>query len=112
MRVLDSRLPATEFSVKRVERVVQNVRAEMKDFIDQIPLSSLTSHRQMWQSIDSLGKKPFKLLIYQGYELVGWNSHLLPVDGINPHYFKQDLVRLENGWYLTMAIVQSWVVTS
>lgn len=103
LRVLDSRLPATEFSVKRVERVVQNVRAEMKDFIDQIPLSSLTSHRQMWQSIDSLGKKPFKLLIYQGYELVGWNSHLLPVDGINPHYFKQDLVRLENGWYLTMS---------
>ncbi|HTN68033.1 MAG TPA: hypothetical protein VLZ33_01060, partial [Dysgonamonadaceae bacterium] len=49
LRVLDSRLPATEFSVKRVERVVQNVRAEMKDFIDQIPLSSLTSHRQMWQ---------------------------------------------------------------
>lgn len=26
---------------------------------------------------------------------------MLPVEGINPHYFKQNLVRLENGWYLT-----------
>ncbi|MCA1745724.1 MAG: hypothetical protein LC643_08510, partial [Bacteroidales bacterium] len=93
--------PHREFSIKKVEKVIQSVRGSMQDYIDKLPVASYTSHERLWQSVDSLGKRSFDLLVFQGYELVAWNNHLLPVDGINPQYFRQDLVRLENGWYLT-----------
>ncbi len=93
--------PHRELSIKKVEKVIQSVRENMQGFLDQMPVASYTSHERLWQSIDSLSKGSLDLLVFQGYELVAWNKHLLPVDGINPQYFRQDLVRLENGWYLT-----------
>lgn len=93
--------PHREFSIHKVEKKIQSLRTNMKDYLAELPVASYTSHERLWQNLDSLKKGPFDLLIFQGYELVAWNNHLLPVDGINPQYFKQDLVRLENGWYLT-----------
>src|SRR5690554_7683993 len=94
-------LPGRSLSAVRTERAVQQVQHQMQDFLSGLPVATFNSHQRLWEHIDSLKPHPFELLVFQGYELVGWNSSLLPVDGFNPQYFKQALVRLENGWYLT-----------
>ncbi|GAO30965.1 sensor histidine kinase [Geofilum rubicundum] len=93
--------PERGFSVSNVEKAIQSVRQSMQAYVDEMPVASFISHEHLWQSLDSLKGTDFDLLVFQGYELVGWNNHLLPINGINPQYFKQALVRLENGWYLT-----------
>lgn len=94
-------LPGRALSAARIEKLVQQEQHEMQDFLDALPVATFNSHQRLWEHIDSLKSHSYELLVFQGYEMVGWNSSLLPVDGFNPQYFKQALVRLENGWYLT-----------
>jgi len=101
LRHIDAGRPESQFSVSRAEKAVQSARAGMKACLSKIDISTITSHQELWRAIDSLNYKSVSILVFQGYELVAWTDHLLPVEGINPHYFKQNLVRLENGWYLT-----------
>ena len=101
LRHIEAGRPESQFSVSRAEKAVQSTRSCMETCLNEIDISSITSHEQLWRAIDSLNYKSVSILVFQGYELVAWTDHLLPVEGINPHYFKQDLVRLENGWYLT-----------
>ncbi|SKC23868.1 sensor histidine kinase [Alkalitalea saponilacus] len=101
LRYLSEILPEKPFASQRIEKTVNSIRQKMSDQLDQIPIESYTTHEELWRGLDSLQKKDFDYLIFQGHELVAWNNHILPVEGINPQYFRNPLVRLDNGWYLT-----------
>ncbi len=89
------------FSVRKVEKKVQQLETRMAKLLFSIPSVALESHEKLWKCIDSLKTNDIDLLVYQGFDLVAWSNQLLPVEGINPQYLRQKLVRLDNGWYLT-----------
>ncbi|HTO34863.1 MAG TPA: hypothetical protein VLZ72_01375, partial [Flavobacterium sp.] len=76
----------------------------MSKLLSDFNLPKFKSHELLWAAMDSLSSSDFDILVYQGFELVAWNSQMLPVEGINPQYFKNPLVKLDNGWYLTSYI--------
>lgn len=96
-----SHQPNEILTPKKIEGKVAQVRTDMKKILADFNLSKYNSHEMMWAAMDSLSSSKYYLLVYQGFELVAWNSQLLPVDGINPQYFKNSLIKLDNGWYLT-----------
>lgn len=101
MRVFFKERPAQPFSVEKVEKKVHLVQKQMKTLLTSIPDKALESHEQLWGSLDSLKTEGIDLLIFQGFELVAWTNQLLPVQGLNPLYLRQPLVKLDNGWYIT-----------
>lgn len=101
MRVFFNDRPAKPFTVVKVEKRVQKVQELMTNLLNSVPSQALESHEKLWMSLDSLKSNDIDVLVFQGIELVAWTNQLLPIDGINPQYFKQPLIRLDNGWYLT-----------
>lgn len=93
--------PTRDFNADKIERLVNSSRTTMLSQLERMPLESYTSHEDLWRGMDSIQFRNMDVLVFQGFELVAWSNRLLPVDGINPQYFKHQLVRLDNGWYLT-----------
>lgn len=96
--------PVKTLSSEKIEGKVAKVRGKMDKLLSNFNLPKYQSHELLWGAMDSLRSSDFDLLVYQGFELVAWNSQMIPVEGINPQYFKNPLVRLDNGWYLTSYI--------
>lgn len=96
--------PNKSLSSEKIESQVARVRGKMTKLLSDFSLPKYKSHELLWEAMDSLRSSNFDLLVYQGFELVAWNSQMIPVEGINPQYFKNPLVRLDNGWYLTSYI--------
>jgi two-component system, NtrC family, nitrogen regulation sensor histidine kinase NtrY len=101
LRHFADKRPQRIFSVEQVEKTVQGTLANLSETLEKLPLESFTSHEELWNELNLLQLKDCELLIFQGVDLVAWTNQLLPVDGINPNYLRQPLVRLDNGWYLT-----------
>ena len=89
------------YSTAKIEKSVHSVRKQMNQLLDSIMLEDIESHEELWQYLDTIKRNNINILVYQGFDLVAWTSRLLPVEGLNPAYFMQPLVRLDNGWYLT-----------
>ena len=96
--------PQRTFSAEKLESRIHKDRDEMKALLESFDLSAYTSHEELWAGLDSFESGDYSILIFQGFDLVAWNNQLLPVEGINPQYFRHSLVRLDNGWYLTVSI--------
>ncbi|MDR2928654.1 MAG: GHKL domain-containing protein [Cytophagaceae bacterium] len=103
--------PEQPFSAAKIERTVQGVQKQMNTLLDEFTAKQFESHEQLWKSLDSLNINNIDLLVYQGVEPVAWTNQLLPVEGFNPNYFRQSIVRLDNGWYLTALRQKGQIVT-
>lgn len=101
MRFFFSEKPEKPFTVEKIERKVNRVQTGMENLLNDFPTKALESHEQLWRYLDSLKAGNIDILVFQGFEMVAWTNQLLPVEGINPQYLNQPVIRLDNGWYLT-----------
>jgi len=109
-KVLDSFSRAEsseEILIKKLEQKVSNRIVDMDRLLETFDLGNYKSHKDIWQKIDSLSNYNISVLVFQGKELVAWNSHKLPVDGVPLNYLKRRLVKLDNGWYVTSYLEKS-----
>ncbi len=90
----------TGFPSDHIEKLVHNMRSDLRTLLKTINFDEVLSHQKLWQQIDSLNLKKNDILVFIGNDLLAWTNHLLPIEGINPQYFKNPLVKLDNGWYL------------
>lgn len=95
---------------KDIEKRVLERRAEMKELLSSFHIPEYKSHKDIWQKIDSLSANDIYIVVFQSNKMVAWNSHKIPLEGLNPSYLKKALIKLENGWYLTSYIEQSDVI--
>lgn len=101
MRVFFNDSPTKSIEFSKVEKKVHQVQEDMADLLKSIPIKALESHEQLWLNLDSLKTNNIDLLVFQDFEMVAWTNQLLPVEGLNPQYLRQTIIKLDNGWYLT-----------
>lgn len=101
LRFFFSEKPEKPFTVEKIERKVNRVQTRMENLLNDFPTKALESHEQLWRYLDSLKAGNIDILVFQGFEMVAWTNQLLPVEGTNPQYLNQPVIRLDNGWYLT-----------